>query len=153
MELISLYLYNTCPIQTENINSISFSLLKNKGYEEDVRKPKNFILINKTYKIDKNYYRIFLRFSKTNHENYLYDLNYPVPFMVVKTKPVYWDESGKKIEKEETLTTNNLTEVYSDEKIYHSNQYKKIYDYIKSGLPIQLFNDIFEDLKENIIYD
>jgi hypothetical protein len=135
MELISLYLYNTCPIQTENINSISFSLLKNKGYEEDVRKPKNFFLIKKSYEIDDEHYRIFLRFSKNEYENSVYSLDYPVPFMIVKTKPT------------------SLINTYKDEKIYHSNQHKKIYDYIKSGVPIKLFNEIFEDLKENIIYE
>lgn len=136
MELVMAYLYSRVPVQTEKINSLTFHSLLDNGWYHDRRKSKKFKMLNKRFLVNEQWYRVLIRFEFkgmwNGEENY--ELSLPCPFVVTECQPIGDD-------------------VWKDTKTYHGPRLKNISGFISEGIPLELIDQIYSDLKEHIQYN
>ncbi|CDQ41932.1 hypothetical protein [Virgibacillus salexigens] len=130
MELVTAYLYMTSPIPSENISAKSFYKLKENNWYQDNRGSQKFQILNKRFKIDQNWYKVGIRFERSQ-DNYV--LNTPIPFFITEAE-----------------TDNG--QVFTDKVVHHGRKVKHTLGYLHKGIPIELIDAVIQDLKEHLIY-
>lgn len=128
MELISMYLYNRLPIAIENIRSVTFERLENKGWYTDARCSQRFHILNKRVQVDDQWYRAVVRFEKKVNEHH-YRLSLPCPFLVMYCEPVNEEQTR-----------------WKDTKTLHGPTLKTATGYLVAGLPADVLEMIQKDL-------
>jgi hypothetical protein len=131
MELITAYLYNHAPFPLAPIHSMTFHKMKLNGWYLDLRTSENFKIFNKRFQIHDKWFRVIVRFQKDDFNSYKIDT--PLPFVIT-----------------ETVTEDGV--FFTDTKVYHGRQLKNTIGYLLNGIPHQLIDAVFEDLKKHIVY-
>lgn len=135
MDIITLYNYKN--IKSQNIGGYSTfpNMIDDGNWETDPRSKDTIMILKKIFTMnDGTMYRVFLRFSQTNAYQGIYELDQPTPFIVVKTEHTS-DSKG-----------------FKDVEVIHGRKAKNILGYIKSGVPLELFAMVSDDLKKHVNY-
>lgn len=131
MELISSYLYNRIPIRTTNIENRTFHFLKRHGWYSDSRSNRKFTMLNKRFKINGQWYRALIRFQNDGTETF--ELSIPCPFVITKSE-----------------TEDEIS--FKDTKTFHGPKLKNVIGFFEAGVPSELIDQIYQDLREHVTY-
>ena len=133
MDLITAYLLNRLPIKTANISTNTFTALETYDWKTDARSSAKFKILTKRFKIEDQWYRALLRFTK-DADREMYQLDTPAPFLVAKTQT-----------EDEVL--------FKDVAIFHGKKLGKATKYLDKGVPVSLLVSIVKDLKQSVVYE
>lgn len=149
MELIKTYLYNRIPIQVHSVSNRTFHSLKRNGWYPDRRTNKKFTMLNKRFDIGNQWYRVLIRFendglSSFGEESFI--LSLPCPFIITECETI----SDKARDKHGATT---ITTKWKDTKTYHGPKLKNVNEFLKQGIPTDLIDQVYADLKEYVYYN
>jgi hypothetical protein len=138
MELVALYLYNRIPIDIKGIKNSTFHNLKRNGWYSDARNNKKFTMLNKRIECQGKWFRALIRFEYKGIEDNdeIFELSIPTPFLVTECEPV------------ESVTSAR----WKDNKTYHGKTLGSVSDMIRAGVPGEVIDEVFTDLKQYIQY-
>lgn len=139
MELVAVYLYNRIPIETNLICVRSFHNLKRHGWYTDNRTNQKFTMLNKRIEIDNKWYRAMIRFESQglNMDGVsFFKLSLPAPFIVTQCEPVESISSAR----------------WKDNKTYHGPKLGSVTEMLRAGVPVEVIDEVFTDLKRLILY-
>jgi hypothetical protein len=139
MELVSIYLYNRIPIQSEDISNRSFHNLKRNGWYNDVRTNRKFTMLNKRIEVNQKWYRALIRFEYNGVVEGVeaFILSMPCPFIITECEPMESTTSAR----------------WKDNKTYHGPNLGSVSEFLRKGVPIQVIDEVYSDLKEFMIYN
>ena len=141
MELTAVYLYNRIPVEVKNISNKTFHNLKRHGWYNDTRTNKKFTMLNRRYMVGSTWYRALIRFSYEGlsvDAEETFSLSIPCPFLVTECEPFTADDGEQR---------------WRDIKTYHGPKLKSVTGLLREGVPSDLVDFVYNDLKQYIIYN
>ncbi len=138
MEMVSVYLFNRIPIETDDFNNKTFHRFKKNGWYNDSRSSHKFVLLNKRIEVEEKWYRVMIRFEfqgLIDDFQESYNLSNPVPFLVTECEP---------------LVGGNR---WRDIKTYHGRNIGSASAFIESGIPSEVIEKVNEDLRKFAVYN
>ncbi|MEB2277004.1 hypothetical protein LAV82_23580 [Bacillus sp. ILBB4] len=139
MELVTAYLYNRIPVETNDINVKTFHHLKRNGWYTDARTNKKFTMLNKRIEIDDQWYRVMIRFEYNGflEGEDVYLLSLPCPFLITKCQPVEGISSAR----------------WKDTEVYHGPKLGSVLGFLQKGVPSAIIDEVSNDLKQYVQYN
>lgn len=132
MELIEAYLINRPPFVLTDIDpGRTFPSLKLNDWYLDLRATDRFKIFHKRILLNDQWYRVVIRFQK--NERGTYDLNLPVPFIIT-----------------ECVTEDGF--IFRDTKVHHGKKLGSVIAYLHNGVPSELIQEIYKELKDVLVY-
>ncbi len=138
MEMVSVYLYNHVPVETNDFSNRTFHNLKRNGWYNDTRSNNKFTILNKRIQVRDKWYRIVIRFKYkglTHIGKESYELSNPVPFLVTECEP---------------LADGNR---WKDVKTYHGRNIESISAFLEASEAPEVIEEIYQDLKQHAVYN
>jgi hypothetical protein len=132
VELVSAYLVNRPPFLLNDIDQLTFTQLHLNDWYLDLRATEQFRIFHKRICLNDQWYRVVIRFQR--NERGLYDLNLPVPFIIT-----------------ECITEDGT--LFTDTKVYHGKKLGSAISYIQHGVPAELIQIIYLELKGILVYN
>ncbi|OXB94884.1 hypothetical protein [Parageobacillus galactosidasius] len=133
MELVSAYLINRPPFLLTDIEPRrTFPALKMNDWYLDLRATDRFKIFHKRILLNDQWYRVVIRFQQ--NERGTYDLNLPIPFIIT-----------------ESVTEDGV--FFTDTKVYHGKKLGNAIAYLHNGVPAELIQMIYLELKDILVYN
>lgn len=140
MELTAVYLYNRIPVEVENISNRTFHNLKRHGWYNDTRTNKKFTMLNRRFMVGTQWYRALIRFAFDGRNldgEETYSLSIPCPFLITECEPLVSGDDTR----------------WRDLKTYHGPKLKSVTGFLQEGVPSDLIDFVYNDLKQHLIYN